>query len=211
MGISEEVKFTYLIVTKRINTRIFFNKVNFLLNRLQLTNSNKSIGVKNNFLFLEKSGAWNLCGWYHYFAGVLRFLYRKNIVFVFFFIFSWIIQFIIILLRTGTTNSSRRNGFTNWFQCYPRYDGPSTRSFTTAYIPVHVFLRKFLVNLYCVRLTEIFSTFFFFFFSFIFQFNWSGTVKVPALCQYAHKLAFLASQSMQGMPNSKLDNTLYYL
>lgn len=48
-----------------------------------------------------------------------------------------------------------------------------------------------------------------------FQFNWSGTVRVPALCQYAHKLAFLASQSMQAAPQGqmarRIERTLYFL
>lgn len=47
------------------------------------------------------------------------------------------------------------------------------------------------------------------------QFNWSGTVRVPALCQYAHKLAFLASQSLQASPQGeatrKIERTLYFL
>lgn len=42
-------------------------------------------------------------------------------------------------------------------------------------------------------------------------FNWSGTVRVPAPCQYAHKLAFLVSQSLHRAPNSNLDSTLYFL
>lgn len=42
-------------------------------------------------------------------------------------------------------------------------------------------------------------------------FNWSGTVRVPAPCQYAHKLAFLVSQALQREPNQDLKNVLYYL
>ncbi|XP_065199972.1 piwi-like protein Siwi [Planococcus citri] len=41
-------------------------------------------------------------------------------------------------------------------------------------------------------------------------FNWSGTVRVPAPCQYAHKLAFLTSQSI-GCAHSNLDQLLYFL
>ncbi|KRT81648.1 hypothetical protein AMK59_5055 [Oryctes borbonicus] len=42
-------------------------------------------------------------------------------------------------------------------------------------------------------------------------FNWSGTVRVPAPCQYAHKLAFLVSQNLHRTPNPELDTLLYYL
>ncbi|KAK8782479.1 hypothetical protein V5799_016181 [Amblyomma americanum] len=42
-------------------------------------------------------------------------------------------------------------------------------------------------------------------------FNWPGTIRVPAPCQYAHKLAFLAGQSMHAEHNPRLSSTLYYL
>ncbi|KAK8774268.1 hypothetical protein V5799_011196 [Amblyomma americanum] len=42
-------------------------------------------------------------------------------------------------------------------------------------------------------------------------FNWPGTIRVPALCQYAHKLAFLAGQSMHAEHNPRLSSTLYCL
>ncbi|KAK8764656.1 hypothetical protein V5799_032736 [Amblyomma americanum] len=42
-------------------------------------------------------------------------------------------------------------------------------------------------------------------------FNWPGTILVPAPCQYAHKLAFLAGQSMHAEHNPRLSSTLYYL
>lgn len=42
-------------------------------------------------------------------------------------------------------------------------------------------------------------------------YNWSGTVKVPATCQYAHKLAFLVSQFIHRPPDTKLENLLYFL
>nr|AGH30330.1 piwi [Nilaparvata lugens] len=42
-------------------------------------------------------------------------------------------------------------------------------------------------------------------------FNWSGTVRVPAPCQYAHKLAFLCSQNLHGIPNEDLSDLLYFL
>lgn len=42
-------------------------------------------------------------------------------------------------------------------------------------------------------------------------FNWSGTVRVPAPCQYAHKLAFLFSQAIHRLPNERLNNSLYFL
>ncbi|XKL69438.1 hypothetical protein PGB90_007207 [Kerria lacca] len=41
-------------------------------------------------------------------------------------------------------------------------------------------------------------------------YNWSGTVRVPAPCQYAHKLAFLTAQSVC-RPHSNMDQLLYYL
>lgn len=42
-------------------------------------------------------------------------------------------------------------------------------------------------------------------------YNWSGTVKVPAPCQYAHKLAFLVSQFIRRPPSSQMQDLLYYL
>ncbi|OXU31859.1 hypothetical protein TSAR_014087, partial [Trichomalopsis sarcophagae] len=42
-------------------------------------------------------------------------------------------------------------------------------------------------------------------------FNWSGTVRVPAPCQYAHKLAFLVSQSLHQPPSDVLKTLLYFL
>ncbi|XP_071451849.1 piwi-like protein Siwi [Hetaerina americana] len=42
-------------------------------------------------------------------------------------------------------------------------------------------------------------------------FNWSGTVRVPAPCQYAHKLAYLVGQAIHKTPNPELDELLYFL
>ena len=43
-------------------------------------------------------------------------------------------------------------------------------------------------------------------------YNWPGTVRVPAVCQYAHKLALLVGDSLNKMPpEDKMDNLLYYL
>ncbi|TDG47295.1 hypothetical protein AWZ03_006288 [Drosophila navojoa] len=42
-------------------------------------------------------------------------------------------------------------------------------------------------------------------------YNWSGTCRVPAVCQYAHKLAFLVSESIHRTPSSGLENQLYFL
>ena len=42
-------------------------------------------------------------------------------------------------------------------------------------------------------------------------FNWSGTVRVPMVCQYAHKLAYLIGQSVHAQPHSALEPLLYYL
>ncbi|XP_045889696.1 piwi-like protein 1 [Micropterus dolomieu] len=42
-------------------------------------------------------------------------------------------------------------------------------------------------------------------------YNWQGIIRVPAPCQYAHKLAFLVGQSIHKEPNIKLDDFLYYL
>jgi len=42
-------------------------------------------------------------------------------------------------------------------------------------------------------------------------YNWPGTVRVPAVCQYAHKLAFLVGNSLHRMPAEGLDDLLYYL
>ena len=38
-----------------------------------------------------------------------------------------------------------------------------------------------------------------------------GTVRVPAPCQYAHKLAFLVGQSLHKTPSSELADKLFFL
>lgn len=42
-------------------------------------------------------------------------------------------------------------------------------------------------------------------------YNWSGTVRVPAVCQYAHKLAFLVGQTLHKQPHAQLADLLYFL
>lgn len=42
-------------------------------------------------------------------------------------------------------------------------------------------------------------------------YNWPGTIRVPAPCQYAHKLAYLVGQCVKGMPDERLEDKLYYL
>jgi aubergine-like protein len=43
-------------------------------------------------------------------------------------------------------------------------------------------------------------------------FNWSGTVTVPAPCQYAHKLAYLTGVALQGNSSSEeLSHVLHFL
>ncbi|XP_050431012.1 piwi-like protein Siwi [Adelges cooleyi] len=42
-------------------------------------------------------------------------------------------------------------------------------------------------------------------------FNWSGTVRVPAPCLLAHKLAYFAGQTLCGSPNVGLDRLPYFL
>jgi len=42
-------------------------------------------------------------------------------------------------------------------------------------------------------------------------YNWPGTVRVPAPCQYAHKLAFLVGQSLHKEPSSVLEDQLFFL
>ncbi len=51
------------------------------------------------------------------------------------------------------------------------------------------------------------------FFLFInsFLFSWPGTIRVPGVCQYAHKLAFLAAQSLHSQPHESLADKLFYL
>lgn len=44
-----------------------------------------------------------------------------------------------------------------------------------------------------------------------FQYNWSGTTRVPAVCQYAHKLAFLAGNYLHAAPSAGLERLLYFL
>lgn len=42
-------------------------------------------------------------------------------------------------------------------------------------------------------------------------YNWSGTVRVPAVMQYATKLSFLVANSIHRLPNNGLENKLYFL
>ncbi|XP_078682107.1 piwi-like protein 1 [Branchiostoma floridae x Branchiostoma belcheri] len=42
-------------------------------------------------------------------------------------------------------------------------------------------------------------------------YNWPGTIRVPAPCQYAHKLAFLVGQSIHTKPAEDLAQTLFFL
>jgi aubergine-like protein len=42
-------------------------------------------------------------------------------------------------------------------------------------------------------------------------YNWSGTVRVPAPVQYAHKLAQLVGQHLHRTPAAGMDNLLYFL
>lgn len=42
-------------------------------------------------------------------------------------------------------------------------------------------------------------------------YNWSGTTRIPAVCQYAKKLAFITSQSLQSSVHKNLERSLYFL
>ncbi|CAG4918650.1 unnamed protein product [Colias eurytheme] len=42
-------------------------------------------------------------------------------------------------------------------------------------------------------------------------FNNSAQVRVPSVCQYAHKLAFLAANSLHGQPHYSFNETLYFI
>ncbi|KAJ8005780.1 hypothetical protein DPEC_G00121440 [Dallia pectoralis] len=41
--------------------------------------------------------------------------------------------------------------------------------------------------------------------------NWPGTIRVPAPCKYAHKLAFLSGQYLHSEPSIQLADKLYFL
>jgi len=42
-------------------------------------------------------------------------------------------------------------------------------------------------------------------------YNWPGTIRVPAPCHYAHKIAFLVGQSIHKEPSDTLRDKLYFL
>lgn len=42
-------------------------------------------------------------------------------------------------------------------------------------------------------------------------YNWTGTIRVPAPCQYAHKLAYLTGQNVRQQAAERLEDKLYYL
>jgi len=51
-------------------------------------------------------------------------------------------------------------------------------------------------------------------FSFVLSFmyfNWPGSIRGPAVCQYAHKLAMLVGQHLHEEPLSNMEKKLYYL
>lgn len=41
--------------------------------------------------------------------------------------------------------------------------------------------------------------------------NWPGTIRVPAPCKYAHKLAFLSGQYLHSEPAIQLSDKLFFL
>lgn len=42
-------------------------------------------------------------------------------------------------------------------------------------------------------------------------YNWTGTLRVPAVCQYAHKLAYLVGQYIHQSPSNLLEKQLYFI
>ncbi|KAH8251452.1 hypothetical protein KR038_005676 [Drosophila bunnanda] len=42
-------------------------------------------------------------------------------------------------------------------------------------------------------------------------YNWSGTTRVPAVCQYAKKLATLVGTNLHAIPQNALEKKFYYL
>ncbi len=42
-------------------------------------------------------------------------------------------------------------------------------------------------------------------------YNWPGTIRVPAPCQYAHKLAYLVGQNIRKDPDPHLTDRLFFL
>lgn len=42
-------------------------------------------------------------------------------------------------------------------------------------------------------------------------YNWPGTIRIPACCQYAHKMAYLVGQSIRRSPSEELCTKLFYL
>lgn len=41
--------------------------------------------------------------------------------------------------------------------------------------------------------------------------NWTGTIRVPAPCKYAHRLAFLSGQYLHSEPGIQLSDKLFFL
>jgi aubergine len=54
----------------------------------------------------------------------------------------------------------------------------------------------------CMRSTETFASL---------LCSWPGTIRVPAVCQYAHKLAFLVGQCLHQDFHPELADRLFYL
>ncbi|XP_054725856.1 protein argonaute-3 [Anastrepha obliqua] len=42
-------------------------------------------------------------------------------------------------------------------------------------------------------------------------YNWPGTIRIPACCQYAHKMAYLIGQSIRRATSEELSDRLFYL
>ena len=42
-------------------------------------------------------------------------------------------------------------------------------------------------------------------------YNWGGTIRTPAVCQYAHKLAYLVGEYLHQAPSNGSEKSLYFL
>jgi len=133
-GIGDQLKFTYIIVSKRINTR-FFTDGNRPGNPPSGTIVDDVVTLPERYDF---------------------FLVSQSV-------------------RQGTVNPTSYNVIEDSSQLRPEH-----------------------IQKLAYKLTHLY-------------YNWPGTVRVPAPCQYAHKLAFLVGQSLHKEPAEKLENLLFYL
>ena len=99
-------------------------------------------------------------------------------------------------VRQGTVNPTSYNIIHNESGLTP--DRLQMLTYKVGFCIWCIFAHTHITNFACFQLTYLY-------------FNWSGTVRVPAVCQYAHKLAYLIGENIKAQPSGHLNDLLYFL